>query len=89
MNALGGAATIVNRGTITGALLLTDNADSIANSGTLTLGGGTRLGAGDDLITNNGLVQLAGNVDFGNGNDCFVNKASSSSPRRAPPAALR
>lgn len=73
VRATGAGVAIDNQGLIDGALILSDSADSIANSGTLILTSGTALGDGDDRLANSGLVQIAGDVDFGAGSDSFVN----------------
>jgi hypothetical protein len=73
IRATGASIAIVNSGTISGTLALTDGNDSITNSGTLRLTGGTSMGAGDDRLVNSGAVLLAGDLDFGAGSDAVVN----------------
>ncbi len=58
IEASGGAATINNIGSITGRLLLTDNSDTLTNSGTFTLVGNSDFGGGNDLLTNSGTVRF-------------------------------
>lgn len=72
----GGATTISNSGSITGALVLTDLADLVTNSGTLTLDRGTSFGAGDDRLVNGGTLTLDGDIDFGTGHDSLVNQGT-------------
>lgn len=73
LRVVGGTASIDNRGTITGPLVLTDGNDVLTNSGQLISGAGTSLGAGNDVLTNTGTVSLSGSLDFGAGVDLFTN----------------
>ena len=73
LRASGGAASVTNSGSLTGALVLTDAADTVTNTGTLRFAAGTDFGAGDDRLTNSGTVFLAGDIAFGAGADVFTN----------------
>lgn len=56
----GGAATLSNSGEIRGRLRLTDGADTLFNTGILTLSGTSDFGGGADSLTNVGTIRLAG-----------------------------
>ena len=59
----GGAANIRNSGLIAGRVSLTDNDDTVVNTGTFRATGTSDFGAGDDVFTNHGsLVIPAGNA---------------------------
>ena len=62
--------TLVNAGTIDGAVDLLDAGSSVANSGTID--GAVTLGGGNSSLVNTGLID--GNVTFSAGDDAFINK---------------
>lgn len=82
----GGAASVANSGTLTGALVLTDAVDTVTNTGTLTLAEGTAFGDGADSLANSGTMILAGDVDFGGGGDVFTNTGTVRLSGEAAPA---
>lgn len=58
LNITGDAASITNTGEIVGRLRLTDDDDTLVNSGRLTPSGASDFGAGDDTLRNSGVIQL-------------------------------
>ena len=58
-----GAAAITNSGEIFGAVSLTDQADTVTNSGAFRAYGESDFGAGSDLFTNTGMLTFAANTN--------------------------
>jgi hypothetical protein len=69
----GGAVTLNNSGTINGRIALSDNADTVINSGTFNASAVSLYGAGNDQFTNSGTYLANANADFGAGTDTFTN----------------
>ena len=72
----GGAANVTNTGTINGAIALTDNADTVVNSGSFNANAASSYGAGNDQFTNSGLYNANAGADFGAGADTFTNSGT-------------